>query len=231
VKGRKISGNAAGLYEDAQALVGNLLLEFPHEEMIQILKVPNEKFREKVRKLMESGVTSVKDQLGFVPPRDELIQVFIECFESQLNIQLTPTTLHPDTLALMYNLQNISMETEWPTRKYNQTKTNFWKVKIHSDAHVVQGRFHTSNGWVQIQCSFQDTIIDEIHIIEELGIIPNPILLQLEQYLTQIDLIEVNLATYINSFLSQFDLDNSTSISADLAQSLLQTYKKTSRGR
>lgn len=225
VKGRKISGNGAGLYEDAQILIGNFLLEFPQGEMAQILKVPNESFRAKVRKSMESGITSFKDQLGFVPARDELTQVFTEHFESHLNIQLTPTTLRPETLELMYQLQKTPLETEWFTRKPTQTEKSIWKVKIHSDAHVVQGKFHTSNGWLQIQCDFQDSILAEIRISGELGIIPKHVLPQLEQHLEQIDLKVCNLSTYIDSFLNRFDSESPHSFARDLAGSILKSYQ------
>ncbi|MFW9777475.1 MAG: biotin/lipoate A/B protein ligase family protein [Candidatus Heimdallarchaeota archaeon] len=225
VNGRKISGNAAGLYEEAQTLVGNILLEFPYEEMARILKVPNENLRGTVRRLMESGITSVRNQIGFIPPRDELLQTFVEYFESQLNIQLTPKNLQPETLALMYKLQKTPLNRDWVPRKKSQAETSIWKVKIHSDAFVVQRSFHTSSGLFRIQCGIQGSVLTEIRIIDESGNIPISILPQLEQYLMQIDLGETDLLEYIYSFLSRFDIANLALLSGDLAQSLLQTYQ------
>ncbi|MFW9856147.1 MAG: biotin/lipoate A/B protein ligase family protein [Candidatus Thorarchaeota archaeon] len=229
VDGRKISGNAAGLYEEAQALVGNILLEFPYDEMARILKVPNEDFRGTVRRLMESGITSVRNQIGFVPPRNELLQTFVEYFESHLNLQLTPKSLHPETLALMYKLQKTPLKTEWPLSKTPQTQTSIWKVKIHSDAFVVQRSFNTSSGLFRIQCGIQGSFLTEIRIIDKLGKIPSPLLPQLEQHLLQIDLRKVNLPEYIYSFLSRFDIEDLNLLSGDLAQSLFQTYQSISQ--
>jgi len=43
VEGRKISGNGAGTFEDANVLVGNFILDFPREMMAKCLNVPDEK--------------------------------------------------------------------------------------------------------------------------------------------------------------------------------------------
>ena len=58
VRGRKISGNGAALLESAQVLVGNFILDFPRKDMTQILRVPSEKFRDKIYKSLEAGITS-----------------------------------------------------------------------------------------------------------------------------------------------------------------------------
>jgi lipoate-protein ligase A len=55
---RKISGNGAGQVGQAVAVVGNVLLRFNYEAMASVLRVPEEKLRDKVyRSLRENLVT------------------------------------------------------------------------------------------------------------------------------------------------------------------------------
>ncbi|MHA1228955.1 MAG: lipoate--protein ligase family protein, partial [Candidatus Hodarchaeales archaeon] len=56
VNNKKISGNGAALLEKAQVLVGNFILDFPKKQMVELLRVPNEKFRDKVFKSLEAGL-------------------------------------------------------------------------------------------------------------------------------------------------------------------------------
>jgi len=50
-------------------------LDFNYEIMSKILKVPDEKFRDKIFKTMEENVTTMKKELGTIPPRDEVVRV------------------------------------------------------------------------------------------------------------------------------------------------------------
>ncbi|MHA2202768.1 MAG: lipoate--protein ligase family protein, partial [Candidatus Hodarchaeales archaeon] len=73
---KKVSGNGAGLFDSAQVLVGNFILDFPRREMAQILQVPDEKFRDKVYKSLQEGISSFKDELGYIPSREDIITTF-----------------------------------------------------------------------------------------------------------------------------------------------------------
>ncbi|MAF32549.1 MAG: hypothetical protein CL941_01035 [Desulfobacter sp.] len=52
VNTRKISGTGVGEIGDSIVFVGNLILDFNYETMARILKVPDEKFRDKVQKTL-----------------------------------------------------------------------------------------------------------------------------------------------------------------------------------
>ena len=94
VENRKISGNGAGLIEQAQVLTGNFILDFPRRDMSKILRVPNEKFRDKVYKSLEAGITSFKDEIGYIPDRKAIIKEFIGQCEELLGVGFTTTSLN-----------------------------------------------------------------------------------------------------------------------------------------
>lgn len=78
---RKISGNGAGEIGEYLVLVGNLILDFNYEMMSRVLRVPDEKFRDKVYKSMRENLTTIKRELGEVPPREPLTTSLASNFE------------------------------------------------------------------------------------------------------------------------------------------------------
>ena len=87
--GKKIAGEGGGDIGDCMVLVGGILLDFDYETMSKVLNVPDEKFRDKVYKSMEENLTTMKRELGDIPPREEVVQTLVHeyekvigCFES-----------------------------------------------------------------------------------------------------------------------------------------------------
>jgi lipoate-protein ligase A len=68
---RKISGDGAGRLDGAIVLVGNIILDLDYDMMGNVLKVPSEKFRDKLAKSMREWVTSLNLELGRAPTPDE----------------------------------------------------------------------------------------------------------------------------------------------------------------
>ena len=89
VCGRKISGNGAGSFGDHTIiLVGNIILDLEYASMARVLKVPSEKFRDKLAKSMEEWVTSLRKELGQAPPVDEVKRLLAEGYEQVLGVKL-----------------------------------------------------------------------------------------------------------------------------------------------
>lgn len=61
---RKISGSGAGEIGDCVVFVGNLIVDFDYTMMSRVLKVPDEKFRDRVRKTIEENLTTIRRELG-----------------------------------------------------------------------------------------------------------------------------------------------------------------------
>ncbi|WP_372787905.1 biotin/lipoate A/B protein ligase family protein [Paraconexibacter sp.] len=58
---RKISGTGAGRIADAVTVVGNVILRFPYEQMVEVLALPCEEMRAEVARLMRRHVASLSD--------------------------------------------------------------------------------------------------------------------------------------------------------------------------
>ena len=98
VRGKKISGNGAGRLGRAVILVGNIILDMDYERMARILKVPDEKFRDKMVKSMREWVTNLKRELGQVPPVERIKELIAEGFEKALGIKLVRGEPTPEEL-------------------------------------------------------------------------------------------------------------------------------------
>ena len=61
---RKISGTGVGEIGNCIVFVGNLILDFNYEMMCKILKVPDEKFRDKVHKTLIENLSTIRRELG-----------------------------------------------------------------------------------------------------------------------------------------------------------------------
>ncbi len=78
---RKISGNGAAEIGDYLILVGNLILDFNYEMMSRVLRVPDEKFRDKVYKSMRENLSTIRRELEEVPSREVLFSRLALNFE------------------------------------------------------------------------------------------------------------------------------------------------------
>ncbi len=81
---RKISGNGAAEIGDCLILVGNLILDFNYEMMSRVLRVPDEKFRDKVYKSMRENLSTIRRELEEVPSREVLFSSLALNFEKIL---------------------------------------------------------------------------------------------------------------------------------------------------
>jgi len=60
---RKISGTGAGEIGESVVFVGNLIVDFNYEMMTRVLKVPDEKFRDKVHKTLKENLSTIRREL------------------------------------------------------------------------------------------------------------------------------------------------------------------------
>ncbi|MFX0086020.1 MAG: biotin/lipoate A/B protein ligase family protein [Candidatus Hodarchaeota archaeon] len=230
VENKKISGNGAGLLEQAQVLVGNFILDFPRKEMTQILRVPSEKFRDKVYKSLEAGISSFKDELGYIPDRKAIIKEYINQVEKHLEISFTKTSLKPQTIEIMDELRKKYLTDEWLFQVNQRGKNLFHKVKIHGSSHVVERNYKTTGGLIQVICEFNESILTDILISGDFWIFPDTILPQLEDYLKNTDLTKIDLSIHINEFLRNNECQSPGTTAADIAKPIIDSYQNIIKG-
>lgn len=203
VENKKISGNGAGQFEFAQALVGNFILDFPREEMVKILKVPDEKFRDKVYKTLQDSISSFKDELGSIPERDEIISVFTSNIETLLGINLRILYM-PDILKYkMDELKKKYESDEWIYQVKKRGEKLINAVKIHGSLNVSQGMYKSQGGLIRILADFNDSKIIDLLITGDFWFIPKEKIQLLEKELVNMDIETDNLEFLIEEFIKR----------------------------
>jgi lipoate-protein ligase A len=140
-EGRKIAGEGGGNIGGCMVFVGGILVDFDVSTMSRMLKVPDEKFRDKVFKTMEENLTTMKRELGTLPPRREIISVLVERFSRILG-PLVPAGLNRDILRQMEQLEQRFTSGRFLFRKTSKISRG---VRIRQGVELLYG-IHKARG-------------------------------------------------------------------------------------
>jgi len=113
INGRKASGNGAALLHNSMVLIGNVILDFNADIASQILRVPDEKLKAHLVSSMKEWMTSLKRELGYIPPRTEVVKRLKDCFSRTLEIELEDDILTKDELSLANEIANRMRSDRW----------------------------------------------------------------------------------------------------------------------
>ncbi|HOG46099.1 MAG TPA: biotin/lipoate A/B protein ligase family protein [Anaerolineae bacterium] len=153
VDGRKISGNGAGEIADAIVLVGNLIVDFDYDTMARVLRVPDEKFRDKVHQSLRENLTTLRRELPELPDtaalEDRLVQRFAEVLGT-LTPQPLPEAVRREAARLAPELTSEA----WLLRRGTQGEGR--RVRIRSGAEVAQRAYKAPGGLIRATVEVHD---------------------------------------------------------------------------
>jgi lipoate---protein ligase len=145
-EGRKISGTGAANIGDYIVLVGNLIADFNYEMMTRVLKVPDEKYRDKVFKSMTENLTTIKREIGRVPTWDKMAIPLIKRFEQVLG-PLQESELPDEVIKKVEEIRPRFESKEWLYKKGRQLKGR--DVKIASGVNIIHKMFKAQGGLIK----------------------------------------------------------------------------------
>lgn len=148
--GRKISGCGAAEIAEHLVLVGNIIMDFDYETMVRVLKVPDEKFRDKIYKTMRENLTTLKRETGRLPLLEEITSVLASRFEEVLG-PLEPADLPPVVYDKARELETLLNSDEWLHKRGKRVPGR--DVKIATGVNVLQ-RLHKAPGGL-IRATFE----------------------------------------------------------------------------
>jgi lipoate-protein ligase A len=90
IQGRKIAGTGGTELADSFVFQCSLLVDFDVDQMLRVLRFPLEKLGDKAVKSMRERVTSMKDQLGYVPDVSLIKQAIVTGLQKTLGYEFTP---------------------------------------------------------------------------------------------------------------------------------------------
>ncbi len=153
VGGRKISGNGAGEIADSVVLVGNVILDFNYEMMVRVLRVPDEKFRDKVHKSLQENLTTLRRELGSAPDRARVQELLVRRFSEVLG-PLTPRPLPEEVRLEAHRLAEERFSDAWLLRRGMRLPVR--RVRIAAGRQVVQSVHKAAGGLIRATTEVAD---------------------------------------------------------------------------
>jgi lipoate-protein ligase A len=159
--GRKISGTGAAEIADHLILVGNIIIDFDYETMVRVLRVPDEKFRDKVYQTMRENLTTLKRETGTAPSLEEAMPVLARRFEEVLGT-LEPAELPRAVYEKAHEIEPALTDDEWFYKRGKRVPDR--DVKIASGVNVIQRMHKAPGGLVRAVFGVKDDHITDVSL-------------------------------------------------------------------
>jgi len=230
IRGRKASGNGAMTLDNSHILIGNVLLDIDYDAMVNVLKTPSEKFRDKLAKTIREWLTCLKRELGYVPDREEVKKYLIEGYKEILGINLVPGELTEEEITIWKEIESELKSEEW---LYNREKDHAELLslvsakctKVAGGIKICEATYKAEK-LLRITMSTKDDVITEVLISGDFFMEPYTALKKLEKTLIGTRLYEEKLLEKINSFLESENVKLVGAKPEDLVKALLTAYRK-----
>jgi lipoate-protein ligase A len=213
--GRKISGNGAAEIADHLILVGNIIMDFDYETMVRVLKVPDEKFRDKVYQTLRENLSTLKRETGRAPLLEEIVPVLADRFEEVLG-PLEPADLPPAVYEEARELEPLLISDEWLHKRGKRVPGR--AVKIAAGVDVLQRMHKAPGGLVRATFEIKDRRISWVSFSGDFFFYPAEQLEALEAAMVGLAPEEVEQA--IAGFYVREDIESPGMTPADLAKVL-----------
>ncbi len=203
VAGKKIGGMGAGRIGQAEILVGNLMFDFNTRVMANVLNVPDEKFRDKVFKSLEAYMTTMKKELGDMPDREKVIDLYRRFCEKAFNQPLEEGELTAAEWEAVEAMEEKMGREDWLFRPEGHARP---AVKIHTGVWVGQTSLKTPGGLLRITLRLKDNVIDDIALRGDITFYPQEQMARLEKALLNSPVERGQLLNKIQTFYRQHNV-------------------------
>jgi lipoate---protein ligase len=169
VRGRKICGTGAARIGRAEVVVGSLMFDFDRASMARVLKLSSEKMRDKVFHGLRDYMTTLRDELGRLPDRRQVVGLYLKELAAVLGAELVPGEWTAAEEARARELDRTLGAEEWLGEKGASRRAG---IKIHEDVHVRESAHKAPGGLVRVTVRLREGRIDEISISGDFTVYP-----------------------------------------------------------
>lgn len=201
VKGKKIVGTGAAAIGNAEVVTGNFILDFDAERMKQILKVPDEAFREMFAQSMLHYMSSMTRELGQAPDAAAIIKVYEGKCAEVLKRQLVPGNFSEAELAWMDNLDKKFATEAW-LLEHPKPSSDYRLAKVHADVWVGSTSTLTAGGSIRTTLRMKGNRIDKISFSGDFTMNPATRQPGLENVLRNVDLLQENIEEVLEAWFA-----------------------------
>lgn len=228
VDGRKISGNGAGNFGDNTAiLIGNIIFDLDYKSMVRVLKVPNEKFRDKTVKSMREWVTSLRKELEIIPSADKIKELLVKGYEEILGIKLIPskpTKIEEKIWREKIVPRHLSREWLYMTDLRREGFLEGRSVKIAGDVRVIEVA-HKARKLIRVSAELVGNKIQEIIVSGDFFMVPEESFKDLELALRSTILERDTILSVVQSFYKKTKVQTPGLSQEDFVEAIMELRK------
>jgi lipoate-protein ligase A len=187
-EGRKIAGTGAATIGDYIVMVGNLIADFDYDTMVHVLRVPDEKYRDRVFKSMRENLTTLLRETGRRFTWDELATPLCVRFEALLG-KLNP---QPVPLAVRQEAERLKvtfLSEDWLYRAGRQRPAH--DVRIASGVNIVQRVYKAPGGLLRATMEIKDGVLADVALSGDFFCYPQEAVRDLEAALASVPLADL----------------------------------------
>ncbi len=170
VNGRKIGGTGAASIADATVMVGSFMRDFDTATMAKCLKVPSEKFRDKLKSTLDDYMTTMLKELGEIPPREKIVTQFLADCAQTLNVETYQDQPSEAELSAIEQSETLLLDPEWTFvqgRKFVEMG-----VKISADTHLTEAMHKAPGGLIRVHLLGRDHKVEDLIISGDFTCLP-----------------------------------------------------------
>ena len=166
IEHRKISGTGAAEIGECIVFVGNLIVDFDYDMMSKVLKVPDEKFRDKVHRTIKANLTTIRRELGDEKSGQwsdtRLNGLMAEAFQ-KLTGPMQPSPKDPELQVKMDELKKVMLSEGWFLQKERRPMPGR-DIKIRSGAKLIHRVHKAAGGMLRADFEVIDGDFGKTHI-------------------------------------------------------------------
>jgi lipoate-protein ligase A len=220
-KGRKIAGLGGADIQDSMVFVGSLMLDFNYEQMTHAVKIPDEKFRDKIYKTLEENVTTMKRELGKIPSRSEVIDVLKKRY-SRLLGKFTPAELND---SLISKMEELAVYFDSPEFLYRKTPRIPQGLKIKEGIEILYGMYKAKGGLIKTAQEIEVKKMRDIGISGDFTLFPKKELREMEIALKHTEREKEELDSTLEEFYEKTDVQTPGVEPTDVRKAILNVKK------
>lgn len=219
VAGRKIGGTGAASIGDATVMAGSFMFDFDTATMAECLKVPSEKFRDKLKSTLDDYMTTMKKELDTPPARHEVKHMFLKHCAECLNVVPEASEISAAEREEISAQEAVLTDPEWTYRVGR--KFVDMGVKISADTHLTEAAHKSPGGLIRVHLLERNNAIADLGLSGDFTCLPPAGIGALAKTLIGTKLEESALTTAAEAGMKSLNLDMPGVPPADISSAIL----------
>jgi lipoate-protein ligase A len=218
--GRKVSGNGAAEINEMIILVGNFILDFDYETMSKCLRLPDEKFRDKLYKTLYENLSTFQREVGEKPAEKSLGDSLARRYEAILGKMDWKLAVDQELLDEASRLLGELNTTDWLLGN-DQRRKDTRHIKIRDGVQVVQRMYKSPGGLIRTSVINENDFFSDVHISGDFFFYPANDLLRLETTLQGVAVDREKVFKVVKNFYEQEAIDSPGVSPEDISKALV----------